>query len=135
MPPSEGKSSGGRGAPWQPGTLTSPELDERRADIARALIKAMGGSGPARQKLLGVKGDALAEATAVNTRVLAGPTRPAIERYTGVLYGALDYAGCPSPLRRKLDRQVRIFSGLWGMVAPRDPIPDYKLKMGAVLGR
>jgi hypothetical protein len=25
--------------------------------------------------------------------------------------------------------------GLWGVVAPRDPIPDYKLKMGASIGR
>ena len=28
---------------------------------------------------------------------------------------------------------MRIFSGLWGVVAPRDPIPEYKLKMGATL--
>jgi hypothetical protein len=28
---------------------------------------------------------------------------------------------------------VLIFSGLWGAVAPADPIPDYKLKMGASL--
>jgi cytoplasmic iron level regulating protein YaaA (DUF328/UPF0246 family) len=101
--------------------------------VAAALVKAMSSGSAARQKLLGVKGDALAAATGVNASVRCGPTRPAIERYTGVLYDALDYADCPAALRRRLDRQVRILSGLWGVVAPRDPIPDYKLKMGASL--
>jgi len=93
----------------------------------------MNGSRAARQRLLGVKGDALDAATTTNAAVLTGPTRPAIDRYTGVLYDALGYADCPASLRRRLDRQVRIFSGLWGVVSPRDPIPDYKLKMGATL--
>lgn len=119
----------------EPGHQVFPELDEIRFSLAAALIRAMNGSGPARQKLLGVKGEALAAATATNQVVLASPTRPAIERYTGVLYDALDYGGCPSPVRRRLDRQVLIFTGLWGAVRPRDPVPDYKLKMGARLPR
>ena len=36
-------------------------------------------------------------------------------------------------VRRGVDRQVVIFSGLWGAVRPTDQIPDYKLKMGAAL--
>jgi cytoplasmic iron level regulating protein YaaA (DUF328/UPF0246 family) len=37
--------------------------------------------------------------------------------------------------RRRLDASVVIVSALWGAVAPSDPIPDYKLKMGASLPR
>src|SRR3546814_9281919 len=58
---------------------------------------------------------------------------PAIERYTGVLYGELDWASLPRAARGRGADQVRIVSGLWGLVAPLDPIPHYKLKMSASL--
>jgi cytoplasmic iron level regulating protein YaaA (DUF328/UPF0246 family) len=84
-------------------------------------------------KLLGVKGDALAAAVEADRSVRRSPTRPAIERYTGVLYDALDHRSLPARSRRRLAEQVLIFSGAFGLVAPLDPIPDYKLKMGASL--
>jgi hypothetical protein len=93
----------------------------------------MGGSPEARSKLLGVKAAKAEEATAVNLVVATAPTMPAIDRYTGVLYDALDYSSLPAKVRRGVDRQVVVFSGLWGLVRPTDPIPDYKLKMGASL--
>jgi cytoplasmic iron level regulating protein YaaA (DUF328/UPF0246 family) len=58
---------------------------------------------------------------------------PAIDRYSGVLYGALDQRSMSARDRRRLSEQVLIFSGLFGLVAPQDPIPLYKLKMGASL--
>ncbi|CAN5778975.1 hypothetical protein BH23ACT2_BH23ACT2_17410 [soil metagenome] len=63
-----------------------------------------------------------------------GPTRPAIERYRGVLYQELDAGSLRGAARRRLHRRVLVVSGLWGLVAPADPIPDYKLKMGTRLG-
>lgn len=107
LPPSEGKAAEGRGVPWQAGTMALPELDDARAEV----LAALGPDHPA--------------ATA--------PTLPAIERYTGVLYQELDAATLTGTPRRRLDRNVLIASGLWGLVAPRDPIPDYRLKMGARL--
>ena len=134
LPPSEGKASGGRGRPWQPGTM-AVDLDDRRAQVIRSLQTAMRGSAASRGRLLGVKGEALEKATLADRSVLTSPTMPAIDRYTGVLYGELDAASLPTAARRRLGRSVLIFSGLWGLVAPGDPIPDYKLKMGASLGR
>lgn len=61
----------------------------------------------------------------------SAPTVPAIERYTGVLYKELDAASLRGQARTRLRRDVRIVSGLWGLVAPADPIPDYRLKMSA----
>ncbi len=87
----------------------------------------------ARGKLIGVKGVALAEATATNRAIDSTPTMAAIDRYTGVLYDALDVGSLAGAERRRLDAQVLIMSGVWGLVAPRDPIPDYKCKMGASL--
>ena len=134
LPPSEGKAPGGDGPAWAPGSM-SFDLDERRADVLVALAKAMRGSESARAKLVGVKGRALQAATIANRDAHLSPTRPAIERYTGVLYDALDHGSLTAAHRRRLDESVVIFSGLWGLVAPSDPIPDYKLKMGAALPR
>lgn len=135
LPPSEGKSVGGRGASWSADSDSFGELDDDRARVMAALQRAMRSSAANRQKLLGVKGDALAAATAANLAVTDSATRPAIERYTGVLYDALDYAGLPAAQRRRADDQIVIASGLFGLVTPCSPIPDYKLKMGATLPR
>jgi cytoplasmic iron level regulating protein YaaA (DUF328/UPF0246 family) len=135
LPPSEGKATGGSRPPWAPATMIAPELDARRAQVMAALATAMRGSRPARAKLLGVKDVALAAATEADRSVRTAPTLPAIERYTGVLFDALDVASLPTTSRRRLDAQALILSGLWGLVAPPDPIPDYKLKMGAGLAR
>ncbi len=134
LPPSEGKAGGGSGTPWAPGTM-AVDLDTQREHAIAALLRAMRQNQAARAKLLGVKGDALAAATEANRGLREAPTMPAIERYTGVLYDALDVASLRATQRRRLDRSVLIVSGLWGLVAPSDPIPDYKLKMGASLPR
>ena len=132
LPPSEGKADGGTGAPWAPGTM-AVDLDRQREQALVALARAMRQTPAARAKLLGVKGDALAAATEANRGVREAPTLPAIERYTGVLYDALDVGSLTATRRRRLDGSVLIVSGLWGLVAPSDPIPDYKLKVGAAL--
>jgi len=133
IPPSEGKADGGAGDPWTAGTMSFASLDAARARVQRSLGAAMKAKIADRQKLLGVKGVALASATATNLGVGVAPTMPAIERYTGVLYDALDAASLSKRDRTRLDEQVVIFSGLWGLVRPTDPIPDYKLKMGGSL--
>ena len=50
---------------------------------------------------------------------------PAMERYTGVLYQELAWSTLPAAARRRGETQVRTVSGLWGLVAPSDPIPPY----------
>jgi cytoplasmic iron level regulating protein YaaA (DUF328/UPF0246 family) len=132
LPPSEGKASGGDGLPWTRGAL-SIDLDAERARVIRALAAAMKGSEASRSKLLDVKGKALVAATAADRVVAKAPTVPAIERYTGVLYDAIDHRSLSAAHRRRLDGSVVIFSGLWGAVTPTDPIPDYRLKMGAAI--
>ena len=133
LPPSEGKAPGGDGPRWVDADQSFSDLAGARGTVIDALVDAMGGSPEARRKLLGVKGAKAEEATAANLVVDSSPTMPAIERYTGVLYDALDYPSLPAKVRRGVDRQVVVFSGLWGSVRPGDAIPDYKLKMGAVL--
>lgn len=111
------------------------DLDDRRQVALDALARAMRGGAASRAKLLGVKGVALEAATEANRVAATAPTMPAIQRYTGVLYEALDAPSLRAAPRRRLEECVLILSGLWGAVAPADPIPDYKLKMGATLPR
>lgn len=108
LPPSEGKAPGGDGPVWTAGTMADASLDAARRQVLRAA--RAGGASPRR----------------------AG-TLPASARYTGVLYQELAWSTLPAAARRRGDRQVRIVSGLWGLVAPSDPIPPYRLKMSASL--
>ncbi|MBC8365280.1 MAG: peroxide stress protein YaaA [Actinobacteria bacterium] len=133
LPPSEKKAPGGDCPKWHESGQSFPELAAARRQVIAALLDAMCGPLEARTKLLGVGAARTEEATATNLAVDTSPTLPAIERYTGVLYDALDAASLPTLLRKRLDAQVVVFSGLWGAVRPPDPIPDYKLKMGAAL--
>ena len=116
IPPSEGKRAGGDGAPIEASAQTREVL--RRYGRARD-----------HAPLLGVRGAALEKALETNRRVLSAPTMPAVERYTGVLYEALDYPSMSERARAFCDANVRIVSALFGLLAPRDSIPDYKLKI------
>lgn len=134
LPPSEGKAPRGDGPPWS-GCDSTPGLDEARREVIRSLRSAMRGTAAERQKLLGVGDAATRSATNINRNVGESSTLLAIDRYTGVLYDALDAETLSAPARRRLNTRVLIFSGLWGVVSPTDLIPDYKLKMGAKLPR
>ena len=134
LPPSEGKSEGGTGPTWAPGTMRY-DLDGHRERCMRALVQSMKWSTPRRAALLGVKGVSLDAATAVNLDVADAATLPAIERYTGVLYDELDASSWSPRQCSRAQDSIVIFSGLFGLVAPGDPIPNYKIKMGASLPR
>lgn len=99
-----------------------------------ALRSAMRADAATRARLLGVTGATLAEATAANRAVATAPTLPAMARFTGVLYDAIDPATLSATARRRLDDSVLTFSAIFGVVAPTDPIPDHRLKMSVALG-
>jgi len=128
LPPSEGKAQGGnaRRARWSPdsGSLGT-RLAEHRLEVVEALARAHGGD----EKLLGVKGDHLLRAQSANTSLVGAAALPAWQRYTGVVWDHLDPASLPAASRR----QVVVVSGLLGLVRADDPVPDYRLKMGANL--
>ena len=131
IPPSEGKAEGGDPrTSWSPGSGTyGPVLGHWRTDVARALGAAGGGNAA----LLGVKGRHLDRARAVNSALIASPTLPAWRRYTGVVWDHLDLGSLSGTALTDAVRRVHVPSGLMGMVRADDPVPDYRLKMGARL--
>ncbi|NDV21312.1 YaaA family protein [Desulfovibrio sp. JC022] len=114
IPPSEGKADGGNKTP-----LKSVSV------IAADLIEAIKKADP--KKLYGLKEKALEKAVTVNKEVLNSKTMPAIKRYTGVVYDAIDYQTLKN--KSDFDKKVLIVSGLFGLVIPTDLIPNYRLKI------
>ena len=131
LPPSETKATGGDGAPLDLAALTSPELTGVRTDIAEALV-TLAGDVPAARAALGLSGKQDAE-IARNAELWSSPTRPAIERYTGVLYDALDVRTLTRAQRARAGRRLAVGSALFGLVRAEDPIPAYRLSAGSAL--
>lgn len=132
VPPSEGKREGGDGPPvdWAGGVfghLAAERVAVRAA--VRRVLRAGGG-----EKLLGVRGAHLDRALAEWKNLDAAPTAPAALRYAGVVWDGLDLASLPAPARRRAMSRIVVTSGLWGLIAATDPIPAYRLKMGARVG-
>ena len=129
LPPSEGKAEGGSAcAKWSPGAGVFGEaLGTRRRTVAEALTK-VGGGGPT---LLGVSGKHLERARRANRSLVGAPTLPAAERYTGVVWDHLDIIGMAPAQRDRALQRIIVPSGLLGVSVASDPVPDYRLKMGA----
>lgn len=132
LPPSEGKASGGMGPPISLDSMSFPSLNTTRSLLIRAL-EEINNSQNSAQKLLGVKGKALLNAMSANSKIESSSTMPAIRRYTGVMYDAIDYDSLSKDQMKDFNDNVLIMSGLFGVVRPLDMIPGYKLKMGARL--
>ncbi|MEM8619704.1 MAG: peroxide stress protein YaaA [Actinomycetota bacterium] len=126
LPPSEGKAEGGIDAAWEPseGAFGIP-LSAARMTVASALARSKGGD----ERMLGVRGAAFDRGQAANRTLIGAPTMPAWQRYTGVVWTALDPASVGAVNRRR----IIVVSGLLGLVRGDDPVPDYRLKMAASL--
>ena len=131
LPPSEGKAPGGEGPPWAAAPAAFPQLDPVRARVRDAVREALAAGDAEAVRLLGVRGAHLARALAEWEELDTAPTLPAAERYRGVVWTALGVDGLGRTARRRLDARVLVLSGLWGLLAATDPVPAYRLKMGA----
>ena len=131
LPPSETKAAGGPGAPLDLAALTSPGLTAVRARIAGSLV-GLAGDLPAARAALGLSPGQDAE-VARNAALWTSPTRPALERYTGVLYDALAVGTMSRAQRARADQRLAVASALFGLVRGHDPIPAYRLSAGSAL--
>jgi cytoplasmic iron level regulating protein YaaA (DUF328/UPF0246 family) len=128
LPPSESKRPGGTGSRrLRLDALRFPELVHARELTSHALVSLSRDQehGEA-AKLLGVPRTLLAE-VATNAALFTSPVMPALDRYTGVLYDALDAATLPAEARRHLGRTVAVHSAVFGPVGALDRIPDYRM--------
>jgi cytoplasmic iron level regulating protein YaaA (DUF328/UPF0246 family) len=133
LPPSETKSAGGDGPPLQLDTLSFAELTPVRERVARTLARAS--EHPKRAMAALELGPTQAHELQRNVELHAAPTRPAIERYTGVLYDALDVASLTGEDRVRAGERLAVCSALFGLLRADDAIPAYRLSAGSKLPR
>ncbi|WP_395704674.1 peroxide stress protein YaaA [Rhodococcus ruber] len=131
LPPSETKSDGGDGAPLDLGELSMPQLTMTREALVQALVD-LAADHEASTVALGL-GPTQADEIERNAKLWVSPTRPALARYTGVLFDALDAAGFTRAQRAKAYRRLAIGSALFGAVRAGDPVPAYRLSGGSKL--
>ena len=125
LPPSETKALGGDGAPLDLAALTAPQLTPVRTEIAESLVK-LAADVPVARAALGLSPKQDGE-IARNAELWTSPTLPAVRRYTGVLYDALDIGSMTRAQRARAGRRLAVGSALFGLVAAEDPIPAYRL--------
>jgi cytoplasmic iron level regulating protein YaaA (DUF328/UPF0246 family) len=131
LPPSETKRDGGDGPPLRHESLTSPELGPLRAALIDELV-ALSADRPAARRALGISAAQDAEIDR-NAALLVSATMPAIERYTGVLYDALDVASLHGAAASRARSRLAVGSALFGLLRADDAVPAYRLSAGSKL--
>lgn len=128
LPPSETKSRGGDGPPLDLTALSYPELTPTRRKVLAAL-STLADDVPASLGVLGLS-DRQVDEVWRNAELWDAPTAPALERYTGVLYDALDIHSLTPAERKRADDRLAVVSALFGLVAGADALPAYRLSAG-----
>ncbi|MGK8491199.1 peroxide stress protein YaaA [Nocardia asiatica] len=131
LPPSETKSDGGAGTPLALDALAMPQLTAVRARLIDEVVRLA--ADPQRSRTALGLGKGADGEIARNAALRTSPTRPALERYTGVLYDALDARSFTKVQRAKANARLGIGSALFGAVRASDPIPAYRLSGGSKL--
>ena len=125
LPPSETKRDGGVGGPIDLELLALPELNDARRELMDEVAALAADHDVAMRALkLGPRQSAEIER---NRRLHDAPSMPAIDRYTGVLFDALDAPTLSAEARSYAAETVMVHSALFGLIGALDPIPAYRL--------
>ena len=125
LPPSETKRDGGDGHVLDLAALSHSGLTAQRSDLLDRVI-ALAADEDAAMRALKLSPRQTAEVER-NRRLRDAPTMPAIDRYTGVLFDALDAPSLSTAARSFAGSSVVVHSALFGLVGALDPIPAYRL--------
>lgn len=126
LPPSETKRDGGRaGSRLDLAVLSWPQLTPARSRALAALGRLPEDDAAALRSLK-LSPRQLPEVER-NRRLAQAPTMPALNRYTGVLFDALDAGSLNPDAWAFAGRHLVIHSALFGLLHGDDPIPAYRL--------
>lgn len=131
LPPSETKRTGGDGRPLELHGLGCPELTELRAALIGELVELAADRDASRRALaLSAGQDGEIER---NAQLRTSATAPAIQRYTGVLYEALDVESLRGAAAARAAARLAVGSALFGLLRATDQVPAYRLSAGSKL--
>ncbi|WP_082753615.1 peroxide stress protein YaaA [Mycobacterium sp. NAZ190054] len=113
--------------------LVAPELLRHIAHRREAeRLVELAADRPASRKALGISPAQDAEIDR-NAALRTAPTLPAIRRYTGVLYDALDVESLKGAAAGRAEARLAVGSALFGLLRAGDRIPAYRLSAGSKL--
>jgi cytoplasmic iron level regulating protein YaaA (DUF328/UPF0246 family) len=140
LPPSEAKSPGGDGPPLAQRAPADhrggaagrlEDLQVARHKVLTAVARFCRRSPTAARTALRLPaGSALAD-LAANIAVLDAPTMPALHRFTGVLFEALDLRTLTAPQRHRAGASTLVFSGAFGVLPGDEPVPVHRVPASA----
>ncbi|AFM17648.1 hypothetical protein Mycch_2888 [Mycolicibacterium chubuense NBB4] len=125
LPPSETKRPGGEGPALALDSLSSPSLQPLRGELVDELIE-LSADRPASRQALGISPSQDGEIDR-NAALRTAPTMPAVHRYTGVLYDALDVGSLRGAAAERAVARLAVVSALFGLLRADDRIPAYRL--------
>lgn len=131
LPPSETKRPGGVGVSIDRLAIIWAALDDAREQLISALIELCQDRDRA-AKVLNLGARNLADIDA-NLQIRTAETMPAISRYTGVLFDALDFESLGDDAKLRVSKQVFIQSALFGLLPATEQIPYYRFSAGSKL--
>lgn len=130
IPPSQGKSQGGRRR--SKAGVFDEALEGSRREVLSALGDFVARALPRELEVaFNARGELLERAVEATNEVLFGRAllAPAWRRYEGIVWNHLD----PDSLTPALRRRILVPSGLYGLLSSEDPIADYRLRMNVRL--
>lgn len=132
LPPSETKRDGGSGLPVDLARLSwADEQTDARTRVTAALI-ALAQKPTACAAALKLSPKQLDEVIR-NQQLRTSPTMPAIDRFTGTLFDALDAATLPATARQFAGTHIAVQSACFGLVGALDEIPAYRMSANTSL--
>lgn len=135
LPPSEAKLAGGTGPSLAELEFADTALGRHRRRLANAVERTARGRASTAATAFALPPAVAAQAIQANSTVLTSVTVAALDRYRGAVYQALDVDTLCPPARACADASVLIFSGLFGVLAATEHVPDYRVPAAAVLPR
>ena len=131
LPPSETKRSGGVGVSIDRAAIIWAALDPARDQLIQKLAELSLDESLARSALgLGKKSSKDLE---LNLKLMTAPTMPALQRYNGVLYQALDFDSLSNAALKRANEKLFIQSALFGLLPAMEQIPNYRFSASAKL--
>jgi uncharacterized protein len=136
LPPSEAKVPGGDGPSYADlADASDAALHAVRLRVLRSVAAFCRRTpGKAKVALKLPPGSAAAD-LAANIGALDAPTMPALERFTGVLFAALDVPSLTPAQGQLAARSTLVFSGAFGVLAGDEPVPLHRVPVSATLPR
>ena len=131
LPPSETKRAGGDGPPLRLDDLSSPQLTPLRSELVDELTD-LARDPEASRRALGISSSLDGEIRR-NAELRTAATLPAIQRYTGVLYDALDVGSLSGRELSRARERLAVGSALFGLLRATDQIPAYRLSASSKL--